>query len=118
MMKTEKGSGKRLAFPAVVCYTIGRINDRSEAYAASDTALGTADAAVVSGTAAACMADSGDENGNIFGKRRNPLADGVCLPAVSPADKACFSDGIAVTGVFSIGLQCFLEKSGGACQTV
>ena len=102
----------------MVCYTIGRINDRSEAYAASDTALGTTDAAVVSGTAAACMADSGDENGNIFGKRRNPLADGVCLSAVSPADKACFSDGVAVTGVFCIGLQCFLEKSGGACQTV
>ena len=64
------------------------------------------------------MADDFHENGNIFGERRNPLADGVCLSAVSPADKACFSDGIAVTGIFCIGLQCFLEKSGGACQTV
>jgi len=29
MMKTEKGSGKRLAFPAVVCYTIGNTTQRA-----------------------------------------------------------------------------------------
>jgi hypothetical protein len=28
-MKTEKGSGKRLAFPAVVCYTIGNTTQRA-----------------------------------------------------------------------------------------
>ncbi|MFQ9094172.1 MAG: hypothetical protein ACLR5S_07695 [Ruminococcus sp.] len=72
--------------------------------------MGAADTALVSGTFAAQLADSGYEDRHVSGKRRHSLADGLRLSAGSPADQTSGADGTFVAGVFCAGLQCTTEN--------
>ncbi len=60
--------------------------------------MGAADTALVSGTFAAQLADSGYEDRHVSGKRRHSLADGLRLSAGSPADQTSGADGTFVGG--------------------
>lgn len=82
------------------------------------TALGAADAALASGTAAAQLADCCYENCDVSGKRRYSLADGVCVSAVSTANTPGGADRTVVLGVFCLGMQCVFKKSGRTSATV